>query len=237
MAIKLASPEKEGLFKYVKDSSGKDVLTNLEQLFYVTNSLPGTVQSSKFKLEIGSSSKVITLNNYETFDITLTKEKLSQIKFTEITGDIAVAARFTGDAKDTLAQNTELVTLKRSYSVKNVVKNSFNQSDLIKITLTPKFNEACPDGFYEVTDILPCGLRYVQGKHDSNENWYPDEVSGQKVVFGFYYDKNDPNGAKNIIYYARAVSPGKFTADNTLIKHSESDAAGFAQKSSVKVGK
>jgi hypothetical protein len=103
--------------------------------------------------------------------------------------------------------------------------------------LKPEFLEAAPDGYYQITDVLPCGFRYVEGKPYIDTRYYPEEVSGQKVVFGIYYSKNSKEKLKDIVYYARAVSPGDFTADNAIIKHNDSDVAGFADRINISVKK
>jgi uncharacterized protein YfaS (alpha-2-macroglobulin family) len=133
-----------------------------------------------------------------------------------------------------------LVTIKRSYSIDDIATSDFKQSSLVKITLKPEFAENAPDGYYEITDILPAGLRYVSIGNWFDRKWYPGERSGQKLVFGFYYnksayDKDDDIENKSITYYARAVTAGQFTSDHAFIKHSRSDISGFAEKVKVNI--
>jgi hypothetical protein len=236
--MKINAPEKLSLYNYVKDNSKKDILTNLEELMMVSNSVPDALTEGRFTFELDGESKAVVLEKRRTYQLVQTREKLERIKFSGISGDIAVTSVYTGPIKDLMEGPNNMVRLERSYSVNNVDKSIFDRSDLVKITIYPRFEENAPDGFYEITDVLPAGFRYVQGDPFDDSKWYPDEVSGQKVIFGFYYGKNDPYYSKKerfITYYARAVSPGEFTADNAVIKHYDSDTTGFADKQQIKI--
>ena len=230
LSQKINSREKTLFFNYVIDNSTRDILTNLEKLLYVTHSIPETNQTGTFTLVRSGEKQVITLNKTETYQMVLTREALADLKITGVQGDITVAASFTGPVADLMEQPNSLVQVQRSYSPVGKLAQTFKQSDLIKITIQPHFLEAAPDGFYEITDMLPAGFRYVSARPNLNDGWYPGEVSGQKVVFGYYYNKNRKYNPGSITYYARAVSPGKFTADHAIFKHSNSNVAGFAEK-------
>ncbi|HHW49478.1 MAG TPA: hypothetical protein GXX14_12800, partial [Clostridiaceae bacterium] len=200
------------------------------------NHIPEISMTGKFSYEIDGEKKDVTLNKFEKFQLILTPEKLEKIKFYNVDGDIAVTSRFISPMKDLLPGSNQLIELSRAYSVNANVTTVFRQSDLIKITLSPKFSENAPDGYYEITDVLPSCLRFVSGLPMEEDSWYPDAVEGQKVTFGFYYSRKYHKDRK-IVYYARAVMSGEFTADNALMKHYLSDVAAFAEKTQVKVHK
>jgi hypothetical protein len=103
------------------------------------------------------------------------------------------------------------------------------------VKLTVNFDESAPDGYYEVTDILPAGFRYIQPVYGQN---YPYEVTGQKVIFGYYYNKNTRFKKDRIIsYYAKVVTPGSYTADSAAIRHADMDIADFSEKIQVIINK
>jgi len=236
IALKLRTPEASGLFNYVKNNSTSELLLNLERLIYVTNHIPEINMTGKFSYELDGEKKDVTLNKFERFQLVLTPEKLEKIKFYNVEGDIAVTSRFISPMKDLLPDSNKLIELSRAYSVNSSITTNFRQSDLVKITLSPKFSENAPDGYYEITDVLPSCLRYVSSRPTEDNSWYPDTVDGQKVTFGFYYNKKYHKDRK-IVYYARAVTPGEFTADNALMKHYLSDVAAFAEKTQVRIHK
>lgn len=238
IALKLDTPEKMKLFNYSRSNSTSELLVNLERLAFVKSYIPSVTTESSFCYELDGVRKEIRLTKAGQYTLVLTPEKLASVKFYNISGNITVAASSTGPVKDLITQSSSPVGLERSYNVKGTSGtsgNTFKRSDLLKVTLKPVFSDAAIDGYYEITDILPAGLRYVSGMYDKNTDWYPDEVSGQKVVFGYSYSKFKT--VKSITYYARAVSPGTFTADYALIKHSTSDLSGFADRVEVTVEK
>ncbi|MCX8130500.1 MAG: Ig-like domain-containing protein [Clostridia bacterium] len=238
IAMKINAPEKFSLYKYVKDNSTGDILTNLEGLMLVSNFVPDPLPTCKFSYVIDGTAKEVILEKQQTYQLTLTKDKLEEIKFSNISGDIAVTSSYTGPVKDLMAAPGNMIELKRSYSADTSDKTEFSRSDLVKITIHPEFTENAPDGFYEITDVLPAGFRFVEGDPFDDKKWYPSGVTGQKVVFSYYYGKNNTNFSakeKYITYYARAVCPGTFTADNALIKHYDSDTTGFTDKQQIKI--
>lgn len=234
LALKLDKPEKMKLFDYSRSNSTSELLVNLERLAFVKSYIPSVSADSSFSYELDGVRKDIRLSKAGQFKLILTPSKLGAIRFYNINGKITLASASTGPVKDLLLKGGSSVGLGRSYSVKGTT-TSFKRSDLVKITLKPIFTNAAVDGYYEITDILPAGLRYVSGRYNDNTGWYPDEVSGQKVVFGFSYNKLKVS--QDITYYARAVTPGTFTADYALIKYSTSDVAGYADRMEVTVEK
>jgi hypothetical protein len=235
IALRLDTPEKMKLFNYSGANSTSELLVNLERLAYVKNYSPSVSADGSFSYELDGVKKDIRLSKAGQYRLILTPAKLAAIKFYNINGNITVAASSTAPVKDLLAKDgVSPVGLARSYAA-NGSAVSFKRSDLVKITLDPVFGDAAVDGYYEITDILPAGLRYVSGRYYGDTCWYVDEVSGQKVVFGYSYSKLKP--VKSITYYARAVSPGIFTADYALIKHSTSDLSGHADRVEITVEK
>ncbi|WHH57135.1 Ig-like domain-containing alpha-2-macroglobulin family protein [Petroclostridium sp. X23] len=237
LAAKIDASEKDGLFKYVQENSTRDILTNMERLLYITHISPDTVQKGSFTVEVNGDKKHVTLDKNEIFKLVLTPQALQNIKFSDIMGDIAVSSSFIGPVKDLVEDENKLVTVKRTYNVDGKSGQRFKQSDLLQIVLAFEFAETAPDGYYEITDILPAGLRYVSAVNLFDQRWHPNERDGQKIRFGFYYDKNSTHPLKSITYYARSVTPGLFTADYTFAKHSDSDVFGFAEKVQVEISK
>lgn len=236
IAMKIDAPEKMKLFNYIRSNSTSELLTNLERLIYVSNSLPGTLMEGSFTYEVGGERKDVQLKGSQQVQLLLTSEKLANLTISNVKGDLTVSSAYVAPASDLLPGNHDLVGLERTYSAKGKDRDDFQRSDFIRVELKPVFNEAAPDGYYEITDVLPAGFRYVSGRpaEGDQETWYPGEVSGQKLVFGYYYSKQYTRKA-SIIYYARAVSPGTFTADNAAIKHGDSSVAGFTARVLVTV--
>lgn len=236
ISARLGLPERNGLFKYVNENSTGDILLNFERLIYVANSIPSVPSAVKFTYELGGKKEEVTLDRNKRLSMLLTPNKLKDIKFSNIKGGITVSAAFTGPVKDMLNTQDGLVKLSRSYSVEGKTATSFKQSDFVKVTLIPEFAEAAPDGYYEVADVLPSGLKYTYPRPGNRERWSYGRVDGQRVIFGYSYGKFSPRAMEPIVYNARVIMPGEYTADNAFIKHSKSDVWGYAERSGITVG-
>lgn len=255
LGAKINAPESEKLFKYVQDNSTKYNLNNIEKLIFITHMTPDPSGTGSFTVEVNGRKENVSLDKNKVFRLVLTPEALQNIKFSNIKGDVAVTSSYTASITNFSEDTNKLVRIKRTYSVVNPALSDsnrwqlqgsdplqqfvFRQSQLVKITLEPEFAENAPDGYYEITDILPSGLRFTSADDRYNLGCYLSETGGQKVVFGFYYNKNskDGFGQRSISYYARAVTPGQFTADYTYIRHTQADFSGFAEKALVEIKK
>lgn len=237
IALKINAPEKIKLFNYMKSNSTSELLVNLERMIFVTNYIKDASLDSSFSYELDGSKKHVDLQKGSYYRLTLTPEKLAALMFTNVQGKVIVAASYVVPVSKHRLTGGSPVSVERTYSVGKGSTTSFNRSDTVKITLTPGFSENAPDGYYEITDILPAGFRFFSASSSyGNTSWYLDEVTGQKVVFGYYYSKT--KGSKGSIdYYARAVTPGTYTADNAAIRHTGSDVTAFAGKAQVSIGK
>ncbi|MCL6558785.1 MAG: hypothetical protein K6U74_08255, partial [Firmicutes bacterium] len=233
LAAKLGADERYGLFAYAAGNTGDKVLTNLEALICIAGDIPDVEETVSFTYMLGGRRQKVELKGRESFGMLLKPGEAKEISFRDIYGDVMVAAGFSGSAGDIggLADN---ISLSRTYLSSGKTTDTFGQSQLVKVVLTPKFTESSPEGYYEITDVLPAGMRYVRYSMDKSEKiCYPIDRSGQKVVFGYYYDrKHMPH---SIVYFARAATPGTYTADHAVMKHTESGAAALAGKTCVQI--
>ncbi len=244
IALRINAPEKLKLFTYISSNSTSELLVNLEKMVFVTNYIKEASLNNSFSYELEGAKKQVELKNGGCYRLILTPEKLSNIKFGDVKGKIQVAASYVAPVSEVRATGGNLASLERVYTAANstVSGDTFSKSDKIKVTITPKFDAAAPDGYYEITDILPAGFRYVRSdfvEDADSHTWYPDEVTGQKVVFGYYYNKNSKfsNMRGSITYYAVAVSPGSYTADNAAIRHTDGKITGFTERKQIRITK
>lgn len=245
IAMKTNAPEKMKLFNYISSNSTSMLLVNMERMMFVTNFIKDASLTGSFTYELDGVKKQVGLNRGSSFRLILTPEKLSSIKFSNITGNIVAARSYTAPISEVMKTAGDIVSISRTFEKAGTKgpADTFDRSDTVRVTLTLHFSENAPDGFYEVTDILPAGFRYTRVSYTDkdigkNETWhYPYEVTGQKTVFGYYYNKKYDKSEDSIIYFAKAVSPGKYTADSAAVRHTDSDIAGFSQTDRITVNK
>lgn len=242
IALKTNAPDKMKLFSYITTNSTSTLLVNMERMIFVTNYIKEASLVNSFTYELDGVKRHVELQKGSSFRLTLTPEKLAAIKFSNITGKVHVASSYTIPVSENMKTESGIASISRIYEHKGKQGSAadFERSEIVKVSLTLDFDENAPDGYYEITDILPAGFRYVSPVYPNNgdsHTFYPYEVTGQKVVFGYYYNKTDRNRSKKIEYYARAVSPGSYTADSAAVRHTDKDIAGFSDKAYITVSK
>jgi hypothetical protein len=226
MALLAASfdrPEKHKLYQYILENPGKDVLNTLEQLQIMKYNLrymnPKPVS---FTYELRGRKETITLKDQQTFKLTLLPEDLNTIKFSNIEGKVGVMSLYTKPYSADEIKPQEGLAIARSYNVNKRATNTMGRTDLVQVVISFDIGDKAPAGSYEIVDILPAGLRYVErpyvyGEKFTNYWSYPTEVKGQKLTF------HVGKGREKIVYYARVISPGEFTAQAPLLAHSKSN--------------
>jgi hypothetical protein len=226
MALLAASfdrPEKHKLYQYILENPGKDVLNTLEQLQIMKYNLrymnPKPVS---FTYELRGRKETIILKDQQTFKLTLLPEDLNTIKFSNIEGKVGVMSLYTKPYSADEIKPQEGLAIARSYNVNKRATNTMGRTDLVQVVISFDIGDKAPAGSYEIVDILPAGLRYVErpyvyGEKFTNYWSYPTEVKGQKLTF------HVGKGREKIVYYARVISPGEFTAQAPLLAHSKSN--------------
>jgi uncharacterized protein YfaS (alpha-2-macroglobulin family) len=238
IALKTNQPEKVKFFNYIKSNSTSELLVNLERMIFVSNYIKGASLSNSFSYELDGVRKQVELQKGGSFRLDLTPEKLASLKFSNIQGKVQATVSYVAPVSKIRKTEGNVISIERSYSLNGGSASSISRSDTVKVTITPSFGATAPDGYYEITDILPAGLRFDRPEYTYGNGawWWPDEVSGQKVVFGLYYNKEDYKDT-SITYYARAVSEGAYTADNAAIRHTDKDIYDFTQREQITIGK
>ena len=221
LAARLETPEKNLLYQYILENPGKEILNNLEQVQILKYNLRYMESEPvSFTYELNGKKEKKTLEGRETFTMYVLPQDLAKIKFSKISGKVGVMTVYNQPyVKEEISSRRDL-QVKRSYVVSTQQPNTFQRGDLVEVVLDYEVKDLAPGGRYELVDVLPAGLSYVQcvqtRKSNLSRYWrYPSEVKGQKITFNVRKG-NEPG---KIVYYARVVSPGEFIAQGTLLNH------------------
>lgn len=211
------------LWQYVQDNYTKDILVNLEELMYISQTLPHLKPGEVSLTVLVSGKKTdISLDKGETYHMSVTPEELASIDFANINGAVGLVSTFEVSAQVGHGASQE-VSVRRAYYVNGVQTNNFKENDLVQVRIYPSISATSLDGGYQVTDLLPSGLKiitklYDRGiKHDTTLR-YPYEINGQKIKFSWW--KNSRNSS--FTYYARVVAPGEYMAEPVVIQSMKS---------------
>lgn len=219
----LADEQSDLLFRYVLENGTKDVLVYLEQISYFEAVLPLTnPEAVSFTYELDGQTQNKSLAKGKTYKLILTPEQAQKIKFSNIQGNVGLTQTFQVRLTAENITKSANASVSRIYTVSNRQSQNFSETDLVKVQLTYKLGSKAADGCYQVTDYMPSGLRPIANLESrgisDRQAWYPYEVNGQKVSFCVYKTGEQ----KPIIYYARVVSKGKYTAESAIIQSQKS---------------
>lgn len=226
------------LFKYIYHNPSKYTLSNLEQLIYIMNRDIMNLDEIKdlfgeVTVTIDGKSENYKLKLFDRESFAVTKEKIKNVKFSNIKGSIACKVEALGNKDDLEKNKTNDFSIGISYELKNTgnIQKSYNQSDVVKVTIMPSFSPVVERGNYEITYIVPAGFRFIE-KDNKWPFWV--EENGQKLKFNFYYDKQN-FAAIPITFYIQAAQKGAYTVDYVVIKENLETKLNYLNKDTLTV--
>lgn len=232
LAVKLDTADKNSYFGYVENNSPDEILVNLERSMLVKQGLPNISKNSGFTIEFDGKDEKVELSGITSKTYMLSENQLKSLKFSKIKGDVGLSVSYE-KAQSPAETKNPIASIKRTYN-KTGSNITLHRTDMVTVELSIEFTDASPEGYYEIVDLLPSGLRYINNYQAGDEGlWYYGQPDGQRVKFGCYHDGG--KGTRNIIYKARISSPGTFTADHAMIKHWESDAYGYSERAGITI--
>jgi hypothetical protein len=135
-----------------------------------------------------------------------------------IDGAAGVASIYTAPLDPSSVDVDPDVTVTRRYGRDPA---ALREGELVQITLTAQFGAQALDGCYQLTDVLPSGLRPVMRTYAWGlppEASYPYRIDGQRVSFCV----SDAPSNRVATYWARVINTGEFTAEPALIQSMQS---------------
>ncbi|MFA5106724.1 MAG: polymorphic toxin-type HINT domain-containing protein [Patescibacteria group bacterium] len=184
--------------------------------------------AASFTYDTGSRKETVKLENGATYALDLAAVELAALRFSDVTGNIVLVSWFERSKNpEKLPRNPDL-TLTRKYLVNEKPTTTFAEGDIVKVRLDPNVGANAIDGYYQVTDYLPSGLRPITQLYNRNLSsgsecdpiWYPSMIMNQSVYFtiGKDFDRTPNCTNRTLNYYARVVSPGEYSAEPAVIQ-------------------
>jgi len=230
-------PQAGGLVQYMMNNTYDGDYYLLEKMGIAQNRLETLPEGdAKFTYSLGGATKTIDLHEQAAYSLTLLPEQLSEIRFSNVSGDITMLSCYMkeGRAPDGAAALGQL-TLKRSVNGSGDSAVTVPQNKPVRISLEFSIAKDAPNGCYTITDMLPAGLRFgnVEGYYyyaqvGGNENKevkfsiYKTDYSRYKGWQPAYYQK-DGSLKGTITYTAYPAMTGSFTAEAPYFGHSIDD--------------
>jgi hypothetical protein len=219
----LEEPESVLLALYVDKNYPHETLNNFQKLLYIKSLLPKlNPEDVSFSYKVGSKNESKILKNGESFELTLSSADLNSFELSDIKGKLGIVSSYEQSSSPELINKDKNLSLSRSYEVNGAAAKVFNEGDQVLVRLNPQFNANALNGFYQIVDYLPSGLRPIDqesvrfySNYDSRV--YPTEINDQKITFVV-----NKNVTLPVYYYARVVSKGTYKAEPALLQSLQS---------------
>jgi hypothetical protein len=209
------------LFDYTTANYTTDILVELEQISYLSKALPRlSPKAVSFAYTIDGRRTEVELKRGQSLALLLSPEQLGGLQLETIAGAAGVGTSYSVPAdRDSIDVDPD-VTVTRSY---NKDPSSLQADEVVRISLSVTFGEQALDGCYQLTDLLPSGMRpvirpYAWGLLNRD---YPYRIEGQKVSF-CVTNRTTTQIPTMVSYWARVVTTGEYSAEPALIQSMQS---------------
>jgi alpha-2-macroglobulin len=212
----LADDAAPALFEYTSNNRTTDLLVELERISYLTAALPRLSGApSRVSYTLAGKRVSRSLARGESLALSLTAKQRKELDLVVEQGRVGVSTSFLSAFAAANVRSDPDVSISRTL---NGAKDRLRigEADLVRIELTVEFGPKAIDGCYQLSDLLPSGLRAVQRPYDrgieDKQLAYPYAIEGQRVSFCA------GQGGAKLVYYARAIGRGTYTAEPALIQ-------------------
>jgi len=235
-AARLGMPEAMGLHEYVvahrydgynrldPHRSDEFLQMNVERLLFISHdianrsgseaSITYTLFGETFTRDLGRGGQ---------YTLRIPAQSMNEFTLLSVTGEVGAVSVVRTPLEDLEPIDAD-ITIRREFfkAGSNVGATTFEQGDLVRVSITVDYSRRAVGGSYIITDFLPAGLAYTAqsariGNHTGGPaGWQAFAASeGQRVTF---YDYNGFNRINTYYYYARVINPGTFKAEGTLVQ-------------------
>ncbi|MEX2247094.1 MAG: Ig-like domain-containing protein [Dehalococcoidia bacterium] len=222
-----------GLFKYTRANATEDILVELEQISFLSRALPRLPSApARVSYVLDGRREERDLPPGNSFTLSVTPEQLAQLDPRTLEGYAGIATFFEAPFDPATVDVDPDASVTR---IVDVDGGGIREGDLVLVRLDYALSPQSLDGCYQITDLLPSGLRAVTRPVRPNEGAdivYPYRVDGQRVSFCVY--RTGEYRAPQ--YYARVVTKGTYEAEPAIIQSQQSaQSFNFAPATTVEV--
>ncbi len=225
LSSKLNLNDSELYINYIDDAKSDKELVNLDLLICLYESSIKHLEQEAIKPVVTTfiyaykgTSKEVTLTNSESYSMILTQDEIDHMTFEQIDGYITMDVIYQGKAND--IELTEDFSFDIAYN-----QQTTKQSDELKITINPSFEKDAITGRYEIVVPIPAGYIFQDREyHGIDENyWYGHSYDEKNYTVGFYYNALEDKYPRVIEYNLRAVLPGEYNTDESVMINNNRD--------------
>ena len=209
----LELPEAEKLYAYVLQNKSDENPCLLEQLAYLRGNSLRLPEESGFCYTLDGKTTEISLTKSPAYTLSLTPEEARSIRFSQVKGQVMMTSVYEKSGRpETAANAAKELSLTRSYQVGGLNTSSLPTTGKIQVVLEYGIGANAPDGYYEIVDYLPAGLRYINLTEDPcNDRINLLEEKENRLRFGV--EKFGEGVSGQLRFYVRVAMPGSYLTE------------------------
>jgi hypothetical protein len=207
------------LFEYTAQNYTHETLVQLEQITYLVDAMPRLSEAPvQVEFRVDGDQREEELERGESVTLRLSPDQLADLDLRVTDGTAGVSSTFLAPFDTGSVEADPAVKISRRYEGQAGTAVTLQEGALVQITLNWDLTQDAVDGCYQVSDLLPSGLRPVTRLWEhglsSPTVWYPYHVEGQRVSFCVYRGLQ----VVSIRYYARVIATGTYTAEPVVMQ-------------------
>ncbi|MGD0205511.1 MAG: alpha-2-macroglobulin family protein, partial [Dehalococcoidia bacterium] len=155
------------LFDYTTTNYTKDTLIYLEQISFLVKALPNLSSAPvRFAYTLQGQRTEQKLERGSSLALLLTPEELRDLNLDALEGTLGIATSFLAPFDPSSVQPDPAVSITRSYAGQSGGSATIEEGELVRITIAYKLGPQALDGCYQVSDLLPSGLKPIARPYD-----------------------------------------------------------------------
>ncbi|NQV12212.1 Ig-like domain-containing protein [Candidatus Uhrbacteria bacterium] len=215
----------DSLWNYASSARSKEQLVSLEKTIFISKALPNLVPGEvSFNMVIDGNKEKVTLDHGQVHKVSVTPEQRQSIEFSDISGNVGMMSYYEVALAE-VEESSRYIDIKRDYLVDGRSTTTFSEGDFVEVRVNLEFDANAYDGTYQVTDLLPSGMKIVTGPYRAGLSTkgksvrYPYQIDGQRIKFTTSGRANwRANNRPYFTYYARVTNPGTYVAEPVSIQ-------------------
>jgi uncharacterized protein YfaS (alpha-2-macroglobulin family) len=250
LAAGLDDSAADAYFRYLQQNAPKDTPNYIEQLQYLKTALQRSGASGvTFTYSLDGRKTDVKLDGGRTVSLSLSPSQLSGLRIDAVNGTLSATTLYLTPRQQPAP--TPDLSVRRSYTLvgrPSPAGAPIPQDALVEVALDVSFGPQASGDCYQVTDLLPSGLKPVTRQAFLSSTGpgaplppgppgsrpvviRPNLIDGQRVTFCV-----SRTGASRFTYYARVTGPGTFAWEPALISaRATPSVAALSQASSVEI--
>ncbi len=208
------------LLDYLLDYQGNEYLSLSEQLFYVSRYTAQAGGQAAYSYVTSDGKTILGDFQEEPCAILEISEKtLASLDLQQIAGNLGISVYYVGGTAD-LSNQHDGITISKTLTP----QSDCPVGGIIRVDLQIHFDAEAPDGWYQLSDIIPSGCRFSKAAEVFPRNWYLDNQENQRLSFSLTTNQMQDGQLQEvqdvtITYYIRGVLPGNYQVEPAILQH------------------